>query len=208
MSLEGLRVVVDVQHLYRPHRPHDRGARFRLEDGTHVWEADAALVYADAIGDWLEARSVPVLRNDPARGILTGFYSERGRAAAPDAWAATAYLACHLNAGGGAYSLLEVMEGRDDTLARAIGQRLVSTGHPPVIPELQRFERRWLKTEDRGSSCIRFVHESIPTVLCEPFFGDNRAHQPLLMVPRLREVGEAIAQGVASWWRSGRNLPA
>jgi hypothetical protein len=198
-SLEGLRVVVDVQHLYRSSHPNDRGTLFTLEDGTHVWEADAALVYADAIGDYLEARSVPVLRNDPIRGILVGFYSARNQAAA--AWQATAYLACHLNAGHGAYSLLEVMEGRDDTLALSIGQMLVT------IPELQRFERRWLTTPDRGSVCIRFVKESIPTVLCEPFFGDQPAHQPLLSFPRLRQVGETIAQGVESWWRS-RSMPA
>jgi N-acetylmuramoyl-L-alanine amidase len=196
MSLEGLRVVVDVQHLYRANHPNDRGARFLLDNGTHVWEADAALIYADAIGDWLEARGVPVLRNDPTRGILTGFYSARNRAA--EAWQATAYLACHLNAGMGAYALLEVMEGRDGILARSIGERLVT------IPEIQRFERRWLRERDRGSVCIRFVKPTIPTVLCEPFFGDQRAHQPLLAVHRLRQVGEAIAQGVEDWWAAVR----
>jgi N-acetylmuramoyl-L-alanine amidase len=195
MSLERLRVVVDVQHLYRVGlHANDRGSRFELEDGTHIWEADAALIYADAIADHLEARGVPVLCNDPTRGILTGFYSERNRAA--QAWGATAYLACHLNAGRGAYALLEVMEGRDDTLASAIGERLVT------IPELQRFERRWLKVGDRGSVCIRFVKETIPAVLLEPFFGDQPAHQPLLAFPRLRELGETIAQGITAWWRS------
>jgi N-acetylmuramoyl-L-alanine amidase len=198
MSLESLRVVVDVQHLYRARHPNDRGARFALENGTHVWEADAALIYADAIGDWLEARGVPVLRNDPTRGILTGPYQRRHRAV--ESWGATAYLACHLNSGRGAYALLEVMEDRDDTLARAIGTELVK------VPELQRFERRWLAVEDRGSVCIRFVKDTIPAVLCEPFFGDQLAHQPLLAPHRLRQVGEAIAQGVEAWWRDRRGL--
>lgn len=199
MGLEGLRVVVDVQHLYRWNKPNDRGSLFTLENGTHVWEADAALIYADALADRLEAQGVPVFRNDPIRGLMVGPYQTRNNAGS--AWGATAYLACHLNAGRGAYALLEVMEGRDDRLAQAIGERLVA------IPELTRYERRWLKQEDRGSVCIRFVKETIPTVLCEPFFGDQPAHQPLLAFGRLRELGETMALGVEDWWKT-RTLPA
>ena len=199
--LEGLRVVVDVQHLYRPTKPLDRGAIFTLADGTRTTEASAVLIYAAALKAWLEARGATVMTNDPARGILVGPYSRRNRAA--DAWDAHCYLACHLNAGGGAYSLMEYMTmttGR--VLAEAIGPKVMV-----AFPQITRAQTRALSGDDRGTVCIREVPGRIATIICEPFFGDAPTHQPMLAAPELARLGGVIGEGVTDWWRT-REVPA
>lgn len=199
--LEGLRAVVDVQHLYRPSKPMDRGAVFTLMDGTKTTEASAVLIYAAALRAWLEARGARVMTNDPARGVLVGPYSRRHRAA--DAWDAHAYLACHLNAGGGSYCLMEHMsmaQGR--VLAEAIGPKVVE-----AFPQISATQTRSLTDGDRGAVCIREVPGRIAAVICEPFFGDTKTHQSILAAPELSRLGEAIGAGVMEWWRA-RATPA
>ena len=194
--LNGLKVVVDVQHLYRPHKPNDRGAVYTLSDGTRTSEASATLIYAAALRAYLEARGAAILTNDPAHGILVGHYSTRNRAGS--AWRAHGYLACHLNAGRGRYALMEYMtvtEGK--LLASSIGQSLVQAF--PVIVE---HRTQGLSSTDRGAVCIARVESPTVAVLCEPFFGDHPGHQALLAAPELGRVGEAIGEGVARWWRS------
>lgn len=193
-SLLGLRVVVDVQHLYRASKPHDKGSEYVLANGTHIAEANAARVYADGLCDWLRERGVAVLTNDPTTSILTGFYSSRNRAA--HAFAAHAYLACHLNAGRGGYCLMEYMDATvSKPLADAIGARLATT-----VTEITDFRSQALHAGDRGAVCIERVMPPIAAVLCEPFFGDTPAHQYLLASVNLREIGATIGQGVADWW--------
>lgn len=196
--LNGLRVVVDVQHLYRTSHPNDRGSVFTLGNGTHISEGEAALVYADGLADWLTDRGAEVLTNQPGRGILTGYYSTRNRAAA--AFAAHVYLACHLNAGGGRYALAEFM-------STTIGEALALELGPPLttrFPQIRSAQTRGLRSDDRGAVCIERVAGSIAAVLCEPFFGDNPEHQGLLATPQLRAVGEAIGFGVSNWWAKRR----
>jgi len=192
--LDGLRIAVDVQHLYRANKPNDRGAVFTLPDHTRTNEADAALIYAAALTSWLRERGASALTNDVARQILVGPYSWRHRAVSE--WRAHAYLACHLNAGRGSYSLMEHMSlTRGAELAALIGPRLML-----AFPGITASKVRALSDKDRGAVCIRGVPGSIAAVLCEPFFGDWPGHQSLLSAPKLVALGRVIGEAVAEWW--------
>jgi hypothetical protein len=176
--------------------PNDRGAIYTLANGTTTSEAGAALLYALGLRGFLETRGAVVLTNDPARGILVGPYSTRHHAV--NVWKAHAYLACHLNAGRGSYALMEHMsmtEGK--VLGWAMGQALVD-----AFPLIVEHRVQALKSDDRGAVCIERVEAPCLAVLCEPFFGDNPRHQDLLAAPELKRLGEALGEGVASWWRS------
>lgn len=192
--LDRLRVVVDVQHLYKLSNPLDRGAEFALQDRVRYYEAQASTVYAQAIVSWLMGRGAHVLTNDPRIGQLTGPYARRNREA--NRWDATVYLACHVNAGGGMYALTEYATSyAGSTLARTIGAGLVNDLKEwiPAHTELP------INPGQRGHVCVGAVSAGIPAVILEPFFGDRLAMQPLLRPTGLRLVGESIAASVARW---------
>ncbi len=196
--LQGLKVAVDVQHLYRAHKPNDRGSLYTLANGTRTTEASAALIYAASLKRWLMGHGAEVLANDPAKGILIGRYSTRNRMAA--AWGAQAYLACHLNAGGGYYALAEHMGATlGKYLATQIAKRLDLS-----YPAITSGHVRALSSTDRGAVCIQYLPLSVAAVLCEPFFGDNPVHQPLLAAPELDRIGTLIGEAVAAWWQGRR----
>lgn len=198
--LQGLSIAVDVQHLYRTSKPCDHGADFKLRDGSHESEAQIVVVYALALANWLRARGARVLVNDPAHLIFIGEYEQRAHAAV--AWRADAYLACHVNAGRGSYCRTEYMAGSAGmALAPSIGASLVAD-----FPEILSAQQQALLNQDRGAVCIRDLPAAVAAVIVEPFFGDNFAHQALLPLPRLMEVGESIGAGVADWWER-RRLP-
>jgi N-acetylmuramoyl-L-alanine amidase len=193
MLLLGLRVAVDVQHLFRPPpRHHDRGAEFRMmASGAKACEGDVSLLYAAGITHGLERRGATVLGNGP---LLSGTYGARNRAAA--VWGAHAYLACHLNAGGGSYALTEHMGmNPGQELGRAIGLRLQRAFG--VITDAR---TRALHAGDRGAVCVSGCPARVAAVILEPLFGDSPGHQALMIAPRLADLGEAIALGVADWW--------
>jgi N-acetylmuramoyl-L-alanine amidase len=195
-ALEGLRVAVDVQHLFKP-PPHsaDRGTYYRLAaTGAHVYEADCALLYAHALAHMLRGRGAQVMENDPAHAVLTGSYARRNAAAT--AWHADAYLACHLNAGGGGYALTESLSLSPGLeLGRAIGFRLARN-----FASITQAKIVQLHSQDRGAVCVRGCAARCAAVIVEPLFGDNPAHQGYLIAPELVRLGETIAQGVADWW--------
>ncbi|HLB37498.1 MAG TPA: N-acetylmuramoyl-L-alanine amidase [Gemmatimonadales bacterium] len=194
--LHGLKVAVDVQHLWKPPpRDRDRGAVF-VVDGLHVAEADAALIYASVLARWLEGRGAQVLENQPSTGIFVGSYPQRNRAAI--AWGANLYLACHLNAGGGHYAALEFMsltEGK--RVAELMGEELVRQ-----LPGLGTCRAMSLSSTSRGAVCIETCASLMPALIVEPFFGDSPATQPFLTNPGLIQVGAAIGTAVAAWWES------
>lgn len=195
--LAGLKVALDVQHLWKPKpRDRDRGAIFVLPDGSHVAEADAALIYAGAAARWLCDRGAEVLENQPGQGIFVGTYRQRNFAAV--AWGASCYLACHLDAGGGHYALFEAM-----SVTAGEGLAAVLARIPMAVPELGKGKTVALHSGERGAACIEHCG-AVPAVICEPFFGDHPATQPLLALPGLVRVGEAIAMGVAAWWEGRR----
>lgn len=191
----GLVVALDVQHLYRPSRPRDRGAVFTLKDGSHVAEAEAVLLYAQPCAAWLRARGVAVITNDPLNEILTGEYRDRQRAASGSA---DAYLALHLNAGRGSYAVCEYLTPDSAALADLIARQL-DRDHPEIL--LGRALP--LADNDRGAVCVRAFRRG-PAVIVEPFFGDNPRHEALFAAPRLKQLGESIGAGLLAWWESVR----
>jgi N-acetylmuramoyl-L-alanine amidase len=198
--LEGLRVAVDVQHLYKSARSGDRGAEFVLAGlpGLHLSEAAAVTVYAQALAAWLAARGAAVLTNSPAAQTLVGGYYGRQKEA--ERWDAAAYLACHLNAGNGSYALCEYATGSGGLpLATRIGACLTDS-----FPEILNYKAVSLAPEARGYVCIGGFPTARAAALVEPFFGDNASHQALLSTPKLVAVGECIGEGVARWWESVR----
>lgn len=192
-ELVGLKVAIDVQHLYRSSHPNDRGTIYTLADRSHVSEAESALIYSAALAGWLRERGAQVLENDPVRGIFVGYYSRRNRAAA--AWGAHAYLACHLNAGRGSYCLTEWMAGgRGELLGQAISVALVRN-FPAILSQ----KSVGLHHDERGAVCIERC-SPVPALIVEPFFGDNPAQQGLLEAHQLMRIGEVIGVGVSDWW--------
>ena len=196
--LEGLRVAVDVQHLYKSSNPLDRGAVFDLPGGFHLAEAQAVTVYAQALCAWLTARGVAVLTNQPAAGVMVGSYYRRIKEA--EKWGAHAFLACHIDAGNGSYALVEYLVGSAGVaLATRIGSRLTDD-----FPEILSHKAVSLSPPARGYVCINGFPSDRAAVLVEPFFGDNPRQQGLLSTPKLVAVGESIGEGVARWWESVR----
>lgn len=191
----GLRVVVDVQHLYRE-KP-DRGSVFTLANGLTTTEAGAALIYGAAITAHLLELGAQVMTNDASRGILVGPYSRRNAVAA--GWGANAYLACHVNAGGGSYAAVEYMS---TTVGAALASSLANKIRECFPLDLTGGRTVPLSSSSRGAVCIERNASSCAAVICEPFFGDNPRHQHLLSAPRLVTLGEAIAEGVVGWWKA------
>lgn len=201
-DLSGLRVAVDVQHLYRTDRPHDQGTLYVLPDHTHITEGQAATVYAAALAGQLVEWGAETLTNDPARGILTGTYPERNRAA--DAWGAHVYLACHVNAGGGSYARAEAMASSPDSMALATRVLGPLTNQVPVILAGTVAP---LRRGDRGPICIDHFPLERAAVILEPFFGDNPRNADLFLGPNLQRIGCCLAAGVAWWWAAKTGRP-
>lgn len=208
--LTGFRVALDVQHLYKADQPGDQGSVFAvpivggpLGATTRYTEAHAATLYAQAAASWLAARGAAVLTNDPTHHILVGSYPQRNHAA--DAWKAHVYLACHVNAGGGRYAAIEAMAASPGLgLVRPIGLALTGSS---ALPEIGEYRAIGLSRGDRGPVCIESFHGGA-AALVEPFFGDNAGMRPLLAAGRLQQVGEAIALGLAGWWKVRQGQPA
>lgn len=193
-QLQGLKVALDVQHLWKP-PPHqnDHGSVYGLPGGLHRAEADSALIYAATCARWLRSHGAETLENQPAAGIFVGTYPQRNRAAL--AWGAHCYLACHLNAGGGRYALFESMGlNPGQPLATDLGLSLLA-----LVPETSSWKYAALHGGDRGAICIEACGVT-PALIVEPFFGDTLSCQDLLSAPNLVRVGEALAQGVSQWW--------
>jgi hypothetical protein len=201
-ALQGLRVAIDVQHLYRVGLfRNDRGTRFRLADGATIYEAEAATLYAQALAGYLAARGAAVLVNNPALDKLTGYYSSRNREAT--LWGAHLYLACHVNAGGGTYSRIEYM--RDLPASTGVAASAAAewiNGGLSYLPELRSGSTALLRHGERGAVCIERCGQWVAALLLEPFFGDSARHRRLLSASGLKTVGDLIGQGVASWWRA------
>lgn len=191
--LAGLRVAVDVQHAYRSGvHALDRGSVYRLADGTKRLESDLAAEYARALCAAMAAGGATVWTSDPTMDLLVGPYSRRQKQAT--ALGANLYLACHVNAGHGSYPVVEMMEGTPGrTMATVIVREL---GELPglINRRVQRLSRL-----DRGAVCVRGFTAG-PSLLLEPFFGDNPTHEWLMDHVGLQAVGQAIARGVAMAW--------
>ena len=196
--LAGLRVAVDVQHLYRNDKPNDRGSVYAIPDGAHgsgqvkVTEASAATIYAGALVAYLRDLGAAVLANDPVKRVLVGDYWHRNLEAA--AWHADLYLACHLNAGGGRYACIEYMGVQGGVCALPAALILSAITEETKQPG----RRRTLFRGDRGPVCI----EGFPgrAFIVEPFFGDDIGDSQRLLAPAsLARIGQAVGRGILIW---------
>lgn len=200
--LEGLRVAVDVQHLYREgEHARDRGSVYTLKDGLVVVESDAVMIYAQSLAAALRELGATVWSNDPAQRLLIGPYTRRHRDAAN--LGANLYLACHLNAGRGSYALAEYAAlgpwvRQSNRLATEVVQAL-----DREFTQVTRGIVRGLGNGERGAVCIRSFDRG-PAVLLEPLFGDHPMHQQLLDHASLKSIGLSIARSVTTWWAATR----
>lgn len=190
--------ILDIQHAGRPSRPGDLGA-----SGPAGREVDLVRVYVDRARSCLEQLGVDVW-------VLTeGEYAERHqfacglvRAQQPDR---AAYVACHLNAGGGDYGL--VIRDSRSTGGRWLAEVLAHRLEAELVPPLSRVRASWTSAEadspfPRAWGCIRGIYQGPPQlagVLAEPAFLDRAAHQALLDADGLRQIGEALAIGIHDW---------
>ncbi len=166
-----IRVALDTQHKYKP-VPHekDRGAFF-----NGLSESELVEKYFDAISEDrennlslnLESEDIILIRNNPALKILSGWYYQRIR------WAnennVDLYFAGHLNAGGGKYGLIGILDREEDfELATILSEMFKNS------LKISDFRITKLGEKDRGYSCIAGC--KCPIFLLEPVFIDNPEH--------------------------------
>jgi hypothetical protein len=219
-------LVLDVQHAGRRSRPGDTGASFDLDgDGARGGQGEREV---DLVEGYVAAAVERCAELGLGCTVLrSGEYGARHLEAARIARGAgglVAYLACHVNAGGGAYGLVRP-DCRSDGGARlaasmALGlSRLPELARPgglpgcrvePLYPSARAAaaDRREVSTPaaigwwTRGWICVDGIYEgpsNLAGVLVEPLFIDSAAHRALTTTDGLRRVGRAIVDGARGW---------
>lgn len=186
MSQKPLKIVLDVQHMGKPHRPLDRGATFSAALKIH--EAYCALEYAHCAAQALTDAGHHVFL------MTSGTYKDRALRA--NKIGADMYFACHLNSSEQPpethYSLVEISELAGPLtrrfapyLAKVLESRLkgVDTGKTKTI-----------KRGERGWTCFNWVKG--PAVLFEPVFINHEAGQRIIINGGW-DIGQAISSAVA-----------
>lgn len=189
-----LLALLDIQHAGRPSRPGDLGAQGR--------EVPLVRRYVEQARLHLETLGVEVLV------LEQGEYAERHRYACdlvraqqPDR---AAYVACHLNAGGGDYGL--VVRDHRSRMGAELAEVLVRHLEGELVPPLSRVRASW--TSDaaapfpRAWGCIRGIYQGpaqLAGVLAEPCFLDRVEHQVLLEDAGLDRIGRGLAVGLHTW---------
>lgn len=182
------RVILDRQHLGKPSNPGDHGATYGALRETDLTEAYIASAVAS-----LEAAGIG------STVLVEGEYADRQRQAIGIAKAEAGrvlYVACHVNAGGGDYGLVEYD-------ARSIGGAQAADALAallPTLPGVSRGRTKGLASNERGFICLGGVYAG-PANLCgvifEPGFIDATAHAGLWTPDGLARVGSALAAGCA-----------
>jgi hypothetical protein len=191
-------VILDRQHAGKPGK-NDRGASVEL-DGRTVYEVDLTRAYIEAATDLLnaEGHAVYVLED--------GWYSARHARACeiarenPDE--RIAYVACHINAGGGSYGLVlhDARSRGGHALAEAVADAL-GTDNAALDRTLVRaadHEGSWA----RAMTTIKGIYSgpgNLSGICYEPFFIDSKRNQALMTADGLRAVGRALAVGCMQW---------
>ena len=184
-------VILDRQHGQKaPGRPFDPGATF----GT-LRETDLAAAYVDAAAAILRehGHDVELLSHGP--------YEDRHDAAVALArrhGGRVAYVAAHVNAGGGTYALVEY----DARSIRGAQLADVVAGELRCLPGILASRTRGLSAGERGFVCIDGIYAGpagLSAVLFEPGFIDAPAHASLWTPDGLARVGRALAMGLDAW---------
>jgi len=191
-------VILDWQHQGKPPPKHrDRGASSEI-CGVRIHEVDLTRAYIDVAAQALRAAGHQV-------EILTeGWYSNRhaqAGALSHKGERPAAYVACHINAGGGRYAA-SFYDSRS-----AGGSRLsacVASALGEQLPELSASKTRPCGPDQspRAWSVIRGIWAApawCSAICFEPAFIDHAAHRPLLTPEGLARIGHALADGVMTW---------
>lgn len=185
-----MRVILDRQHLGKPSKPNDHGAV-----NGELRETDLTSAYIE------HARDAILEAGGTVYTITDGEYGDRHKRAV--AWAKQgsgpcAYVACHINAGGGKYALTE----HD---ARSAGGKSLAWS---VVTETAKMagivggKVVALKDGERGLVCIDGIYAGpagMSGIIYEPGFIDFAGHADLWTPAGLRLVGQALAKGVMAW---------
>lgn len=191
-------VILDRQHAGKPGKD-DRGASVEL-DGRTVYEVDLTRAYIEAATALLmsEGHAVYVLED--------GWYSARHARACEIAREnpaqLCAYVACHINAGGGSYGLVlhDARSRGGHALAEAVADAL-GTDNAALDRTLvgaADHEGPWA----RAMTTIKGIYSgpgNLSGICFEPFFIDNDRNQALMTDAGLRAVGNALAVGCMQW---------
>lgn len=173
------RVVLDVQHMGKPHKPLDRGA----VRGNLV-EAGLCLEYASIAYKALTTSGLETFL------VTSDYYGQR--AAFANRINADLYLACHLNSSEipptTHYSLVEVSEHAGE-ITKNFAQYLVNKFGDKLPVERPRI--KIIKEGERGWGCINRVWA--PALLLEPMFINCLGS---LVTKDMVLIGEAIAEAV------------
>jgi N-acetylmuramoyl-L-alanine amidase len=184
-----MRIVLDIQHINKPHNARDRGASFE-----GIREVDLTFDYLNETRKLLEKEGHVVFFG------LSGTYEERhsfvNERIKPDL-----YIAGHVNAGRGSYSLIEVdYRASERTLEIAEKMRDSFLFELPVeesfIWKLFRKGHFELTPAFIGFKCIKGVKCS--ALLLEPLFIDNEEHLNVLLNDPKR-IARAIVKGIEDW---------
>jgi hypothetical protein len=218
-----LHLILDIQHAGRPDKPGDMGAAFDLDGDGVLGENGEREV--DLVRGYVAAATTYARELGHRVSVLeTGTYGQRHATAIRLAQGAPGvdhvYLACHVNAGGGAYGLLRpdyrsaAGAARAQALAVALSRlhELRHAGALPgcrVVPLYPSADRAGAAGRDvadaakaawwtRGWGCIDGIYSG-PSNLCgvlvEPGFIDSSAHRSLWTPDGLARIGRALVDG-------------
>jgi len=187
-------IYIDIQHIGKPHNPDDMGA----SKGDDVFDTEAywTSLYAFHMEMHLRNMGYPVMR------LCDGRYSDRHErvnryeAAYPSS-TPSVYLSCHINAGAGSYGAMfyDHRSSLGPDLARCIAGEFDLPGIS-AVKTIQAMPGDWTRN---AYNTIKDVRRPV-SICLEPFFIDNPAHQRYMDVDKIYLVGEAIANGIHSWY--------
>jgi hypothetical protein len=195
-------VILDRQHFGKPGRD-DLGAGVDLNDDGVIEreerEAVMTLVYIEAAKQKLEADGHKVIIID------SGWYADRHEEAVGIAHAhpddMCAYIACHLNAGGGDYSvcLYDHRSGGGRKLALSVAAEMTDqiTGvrrhlTKACSPDLWNNAYHTVKGIYAGPG-------NLSGICFEPVFMDRAEHHQYLTHDGLALIGQTLAEGCMAW---------
>jgi N-acetylmuramoyl-L-alanine amidase len=177
------KIALDLGHAGKVKNPRDRGAVY-----NDTRESDLVLLYAISARSHLEKEGhiVYLLCHDEYRNRKR-FCKDIG---------IELHMQLHLNSAEkpGKYSLVEYREAnrkKCETLAKIIGTKF--SNNLPVSKNVI----KTLKDKDRGYSCLM---STIPSLLIEPLFLNNKAHyKEMIEEDLLFTIGKILAEGVLEW---------
>ena len=182
-------VILDVQHIGKPHRPDDRGA---CHDGDE--EAGLAMRYALSADKRLRHHGHKCII------VAEGHYASRWDRA--NAYGAQVYVACHVNAGGGdraeIYYDHRTSPDGGVLLASKVGEFLQLALEGLEVRTIAARPMQDGQAKDAPSRAFNTFKGVIPHALCfEPYFIDGP--QADLFRQSLGIVGYALADGINAW---------